>query len=322
MDTNFLLVNSMYFMHVVVWSFGDFYFYKLVKLLVGSECAIFTTMVSMTNETVNRYVSHTSMNGVEGNLVLAALYFFHKLDKPRMFDRNLNCMTLLITICFITRSSSLAAWIPLAVLKIVEDYNFFLPILVAGLTVTVPAIVISTLIDSYYYGALTSPQINFVHVNVVENLSKFFGIEPWYFYLSGLKEEFCTIWIFGLFGICYFTVQQVSGSLKPYHKKKKYNSKIPGIFLYLLTYILILSMVDHKERRFYAPVAQLGCFAQGYAYTQFWKVKKIRPVLKHIFTTIMVVDGIKLFYALKFYTGMYHSMLEPYLVFNGRYDKL
>ena len=157
MDSNFMLVNSMYFMHVVVWSFGDYYFYKLIKLLAGTECAIFTTMVSMTNETVNRYVSRTSMNGVEGNLAVAALYFYHQMDKPKFFDKNLNKMTLLITVCFIARSSSLAAWIPLALFKIVEDYNFFLPILVAGLTVAVPAIVISTLIDSFYYGAFTSP---------------------------------------------------------------------------------------------------------------------------------------------------------------------
>ena len=142
MDTNFLLVNSMYFMQVIVWSFGDYYFFKLTKLLAGTECAIFTTMVSMTNETVNRYISHTSANGVEVNLAIAALYFFHKLDKPKFFDRNLNCMTLLITICFVARSSSLAAWIPLAVLKIMEDFNFFLPILVSGLTVTVPVVII------------------------------------------------------------------------------------------------------------------------------------------------------------------------------------
>ena len=157
MDTNFLLVNSMYFMNVVVWTFGDYYFYKLVKLLAGTECAIFTTMVSMTNATVIIYVSRTAMNGAEGNLAIAALYYYHLLDKPIIFDKNLNKMTLLITVCFIARSSSLVAWIPLALLKIVEDFNFFLPILVAGLTVTLPLILISILIDSYYYGAFTSP---------------------------------------------------------------------------------------------------------------------------------------------------------------------
>lgn len=94
-------------------------------------------------------------------------------------------MTLLISITFLCRSSSLAAWIPLALMKIIEDYNWFLPILVAGLTVTVPACITSVLIDSYYYGVQTVPQINFVHVNVVENVSKFFGYDPWFFYIKG-----------------------------------------------------------------------------------------------------------------------------------------
>ena len=94
-------------------------------------------------------------------------------------------MTLLISITFLCRSSSLAAWIPLALMKMVEDINWFLPILVAGLTVTVPACAVSVLIDSYYYGVFTVPQINFVHVNVVENVSKFFGYDPWFFYIKG-----------------------------------------------------------------------------------------------------------------------------------------
>lgn len=97
------------------------------------------------------------MNGIEGNLAIMALYYFQKLHKPKMFDPNLNKMTLLITICFVARSSSLAAWIPLALLKIVEDYMFFFPILVAGLSIAIPTVLISTMIDSYYYGVLTSP---------------------------------------------------------------------------------------------------------------------------------------------------------------------
>ena len=79
-----------------------------------------------------------------------------------MFNRELNIMTLLITLSFLARSSSLAAWIPLALLKIVEDPAFFVPIVVAGLTVTVPSIAISIGLDSLYYGTFTIPQINFV----------------------------------------------------------------------------------------------------------------------------------------------------------------
>ena len=101
------------------------------------------------------------MNGVEGNLAIIALYYY-QLIRPSFFNRELNIMTLMITLSFLARSSSLAAWIPLAVLKIIEDPAFLGPIIVAGLTVTVPSIVLSIGLDSLYYGTLTIPQINFV----------------------------------------------------------------------------------------------------------------------------------------------------------------
>lgn len=96
-------------------------------------------------------------------------------------------MTAFITVNFISRSSSLAPWIPLALLKICENWANFFPIAVAGLTVAVPWMVLSVLIDSWYYGVWTVPQVNFVVVNVVENLSIYFGVEPWHFYLDHLS---------------------------------------------------------------------------------------------------------------------------------------
>lgn len=264
-DTNFLVVNSMYVMHCIVWSFGDYFFYKLVKILAGRKCAIFTLMINLTNQTVNRYISRTSANGIEGNLAIASLYYYTLLNKPKIFDMNLQKMTLLISITFLCRSSSLAPWIPLAFFKIMEDINWFLPILVAGLTVTVPACIVSILIDSYYYGVFTVPQINFVHVNVVENVSKYFGSSPWYFYVQGFRDEFCTIYAVGLFGLCLFTVNQMCGSLKCYNANVQGASRIPSLITFITACLTVLSMVDHKELRFYAPVAQIGCFAQGYA---------------------------------------------------------
>lgn len=34
-DSNFLVVNSMYFMHCILWVFGDYYFFHLAKTLGG-----------------------------------------------------------------------------------------------------------------------------------------------------------------------------------------------------------------------------------------------------------------------------------------------
>jgi GPI mannosyltransferase 3 len=131
--------------------------------------------VSFSNDDVFRFVSRVSSNGVEGSLVIAALYYYTQI-KPKLFDTNLVKMTFLITVAFIARSSSLVPWIPLALFKILENLNFFLPILVAGICVTIPMCVVSILLDSYFYGVLTVPQINFVQFNVVENISKYFGI--------------------------------------------------------------------------------------------------------------------------------------------------
>ena len=117
LDTNFLVVNSMYFQHCLLWTFGDVYFFFLVQTLIGKQCAILAQVVSFANDDVFRFVSRVSSNGVEGSLVIAGMYYYLKI-KPQLFDKNLSLMTLMITLCFITRSSSLVPWIPLALLKI------------------------------------------------------------------------------------------------------------------------------------------------------------------------------------------------------------
>lgn len=157
-------------------------------------------------------MSKTATNGVEGVLAIAAFSNFVKI-KPRVNDGSLNKMTFFITIAFIIRSSSLAPWIPLALLKIVEDPNYFFPIVNSAFVVTLPMILASIAIDSWYYGVLTCPQLNFLRVNVVENLSKHFGVDKWYLYIMALDDEFFTIRIFGLFGFSLLTIQQLHGSL-------------------------------------------------------------------------------------------------------------
>ena len=74
-DTNFLVVNSMYAMHCVLWVFGDYYFFYLVKTMAGTRCAILASIVSFSNDDVFRFVSRVSSNGVEGSLVIAAMYY-------------------------------------------------------------------------------------------------------------------------------------------------------------------------------------------------------------------------------------------------------
>ena len=44
-----------------------------------------------------------------------------------------------------------------AILKIIENSEFFLPIIFAGVFITLPTIAFSIFLDSYYYGGFTIP---------------------------------------------------------------------------------------------------------------------------------------------------------------------
>ena len=324
MDTNFLVVNSMYFMHCIVWSFGDYFYFHLVKLLAGKRCAILTLMAALSNQTVNLYLSRTSSNGVESSLAIAAFYYYHKLERPRVFDADLRKMTFLITLSFLIRSSSLAPWIPLAALKILEDAGNFRPILVAGLTVAIPTMCCSVLLDSYYYGVLTVPQLNFVYFNVIQNKSKYFGTTPYFTYIHGLRDEFSSTYYMGLFGLSLLTIQQLQGSLEHYNKARGQLSKIPSIAVFMVAYLVFLSFVGHKELRFYAPIVLLGCFAQAFAFEQLFHVPALRRFLKYLLIALLSLGPAgKMAKAAYNDSSIQRSMLEPYLIFNdGRFPGL
>lgn len=119
-DSSMLVLNSMYAMHCLLWTFGDYYLFYLAKALAGPRCAVLTLLFSFCHEYIVKYCMRTFMNGVEGSLAIAALYYFLRL-KSKMFDPSLSKMTALITLSFASRSSSLVPWIPLAVLKLIED---------------------------------------------------------------------------------------------------------------------------------------------------------------------------------------------------------
>jgi hypothetical protein len=121
-NSQMIIYNSMYAMHTLVIALGDLYLFKLAKHLAGLECAVIALMNHLLNENVVRFTCRTSMNGIEGSLAIIALYYFYQIPpKIKIFDRNLNLLVFFISICFISRSSSIVPWIPLAVLKICEN---------------------------------------------------------------------------------------------------------------------------------------------------------------------------------------------------------
>lgn len=156
LDTNFLIINSIYLMHCILWVVGDYYCFLFVRQLLGKREAIAAVVFSITSEHVNNFVLRTSANGVEGNLMFVVFYYYLNM-KPKIFDKNLMLLTLAITFSFVIRSSSIVGYIPLALISIMQDFDFFVPIIVAGLTITVPTVLLNLASDSYFYGYWTVP---------------------------------------------------------------------------------------------------------------------------------------------------------------------
>lgn len=260
LDTNFMIVNSIYFMHCVIWIVGDYHFFLFVRQILGKREAIAALAYSITSEHVNDYVLRTSANSVEGNLMFVVFYYYLNL-KPKIFDKNIAYLTLAITLSFTIRSSSIVGYIPLAVIVILNDFNYFIPILVAGLTITIPTILVNLMSDAHFYGYFTVPQYNFVYVNVVMGISKYFGEMPWFYYISHLYNEFCEIESYGFPVFFLMSVRQMNGTLTPasgngWMKKIKGETpserliRIPFVLIFFFTNFTILSALAHKELRF------------------------------------------------------------------------
>ena len=162
----------------------------------------------------------TALNGVEGSFAVATLYYFFHM-KPKCFDRATNKLTALITISFLTRSSSLIPWVPIALLRIAEQPAFFLPIVVAALTVAIPLMAGSILLDSLFYGRLCMPQLNFLYFNVVENISKHFGTKPREYYMREITLDFTFNFNWSVISLVLFSFLQITGRLHHYSKACK-----------------------------------------------------------------------------------------------------
>lgn len=226
-------------------------------------------------------------------------------------------MTALITVCFIARSSSLVSWIPLALFKIIEDGRFFVPIVIAGITVALPLCLISVLIDSYFYGVICVPQFNFVVLNVIENVSAFFGKEPVFYYFKEFPELFsCPLYKLGLYGFSLLAVRQMMGTLRSNQKL----TMIPVFLIYSVTYIWILCLIEHKEHRFILPVICISNIGLAYFWEEVYLLfesKMIRKGLKNFLMLLFLILILQYLSCVLMYPVLYFNNLDIYYFFNN-----
>jgi phosphatidylinositol glycan class B len=179
------------------------------------------------------------------------------------------------------RNTSPIGWIPLLFIKVFRD-KAFMPFFVSAILVAVPIIFLSTLLDSYYYTPEGQPfewtltGKNFLVVNVVEGLSKYFGDHPTWQYLF-------------VYGPAMFTVAYplILYSVYFYTRESLQKNQSPEIMYYTIFYFVVFSLIPHKEKRFLLPIFAFAVLALGYLLVRKVKAWKSK-ILCFVWTAVIV----------------------------------
>ena len=112
-------------------------------------------------------------------------------------------------------------------------------------------LLLSAVVDRFFYGLWTLPPYSFLYVNVVQSLAVFYGRNDWHYYLSqGYPLLLTAALPFTILGL-----YQIFSSRGPYNSQPLL---VKNILYSLATACLfvpaVLSMISHKEVRFIYPL--------------------------------------------------------------------
>lgn len=124
---------------------------------------------------------------------------------------------------------------------------------------------IGLLVDFWFYESFAFTSWNYFKVNLIEGVAARFGTSPWYYYIESIV--FDSIFPIGCLIIISFIVLIV---------------KQPKLFIlwYVLPFIIIHSIISHKEERFLFPIVYFIPLVLSLAYQILLKHIQLNLILK------------------------------------------
>lgn len=106
-----------------------------------------------------------------------------------------------------------------------------------------PTLAILIALDSLYYKTLTFTAYNFLYKNIIENVSAKFGVSPFEEYIITTLPKVMSL------NLIFFVIGTFLNIKETFNLKK-----FPYFLLFILTYLIIVSFIPHKEERFILPI--------------------------------------------------------------------
>ena len=181
LDTNWMVKTIPYLAHCPLVVLNDYFFYKVGKRVIGVDATRLGVIILFFNRFQTHLIIRCFTNGIEQILTTVAFYFY--LDQTNKFNRGTVVLTALITVSFMMRNTSPVGWIPLLAIKVLREGSL-VPFLISGLTVALPLIALCVYIDTKFYNSeeWVFTGYNFLEMNVLHGLSKYFGEDPFHYY--------------------------------------------------------------------------------------------------------------------------------------------
>ena len=180
-DSPLVVRLAPYMAHLLIVIACDRYFYKVTKKIMGMQVARVTFIFYFSNQFFNSFMIRCFSNSVETMLHL--LVFNYYLEISSKFDKNLIAVAFWLSIAMGIRNTSIMAWVPLLIIKMFTK-RAIISFILSAILVALPTLALVVALDSLYYGGLTITAWNFLLINVLENRSSDFGVQPLWFYFT------------------------------------------------------------------------------------------------------------------------------------------
>jgi phosphatidylinositol glycan class B len=176
------------------------------------------------------------------------------------------------------RNTSPIGWLPILFIKMYKDKSFK-ALLIAGFIIALPLLAILILIDTHYYASdtLVITSMNFLKVNLIEGLSKYFGDDPFYWYILVFLPGCVTV-LFPFALVSYYV----------YYKDQTSKLEVPYICYYVVFYLGVFSLIGHKEIRFLIPILPFTFLMVGYFV--FKNIKNRPKTFKYLIIISFIVE--------------------------------
>jgi len=196
-DSRWLVRNMPSIAHLPVVFLSDIFHWRVSNRLFGKDAARMCFLFVFLNNFQTRHMVRTLTNALEQMFTVVAFNYF--IDQKNKFNFNTVVLTALITVSFMIRNTSPVGWLPLLGYKVLFEGSL-VPFIKSGIFVALPILFFLVWVDTEFYQSdkWVFTGYNFLEMNVLLGLSKYFGEEPWYNYLFIEIPKYTTLMYFFL----------------------------------------------------------------------------------------------------------------------------